>query len=107
MKTKQEFTPVTKFKSPIPNLWNRECEFINVIRTMERRGVLIDKERARREIAIGEGTMNRIWAELGCLRPTSPKDLEVLLLKRLGLPVVKPTPKGKPSFDKKAMEQYD
>lgn len=97
-----------KFQSPISNLWERECEFINPIRKMERRGILIDQDRCRREIAIGEGTMNSLWVDLDCLRPTSPNHLKRLLLDRLGLPVVKPSKKtGKPSFDKEAMAEYD
>ena len=50
--------------------------------------------------------MNDMRAELH-FNPGSRLGLEKLLLDELGLPVVKETDKGKPSFDKYAMEQYD
>lgn len=90
----------------IENLWTREQEFINVINAMECRGVKIDQPMCSRESAIGEARMKNISEELDC-NPGSTKDLKVLLIDKLGLPVVKPTPKGAPSFDKEAMAEYD
>lgn len=95
------------FKSPIPNLWTREMEAIDVFRTMERRGILINKELCEQEIAVGEGRMNQLRKELG-INPGSPKQLQILLINEMGLPVVKRSPKtGAPSFDKEAMKDYE
>lgn len=89
------------------NLWDREQRFIrDVIIPIESRGVLIDTDMCRRYLAIGEGTMNRIRSEIN-LNPGSTKDLHTLLIDQMNLPVFKRTPKGKPSFDKEAMEDYD
>jgi DNA polymerase-1 len=98
-----------KFKSPIPNLWERELDFMDCLMTMESRGVRIDQAMARREEAIGTGRMIQIIKELGGLKPTSSTDLKKLLIDKIGLPILWEhcTPKGKPSFDKKAMEDYD
>lgn len=98
--------PSTKL-GPIRNLWQRECEFTEVIMAMESRGICIDTKMAKREQAIGEGRMLQITRELGDLKPSSPQDLKKLLIDRIGMPVLKLTPNGKPSFDKKAMEEYD
>ena len=99
---------MSQFKSPIPNLWEREQKNIDIFRTMEKRGVRINKEIALQEIAIGEGRMNQIKKELGGLNPGSPKQLKTLLIDEMGLPVVKRSPKtGAPSFDKEAMRDYE
>jgi DNA polymerase-1 len=97
------FTP----PSTIPNLWDRECEKMKVLMAMENRGVLIDQEMAKREAAIGTGRMIQIQRELGGFKPSSPKDLEELLIKKMEMPVVARTPSGKPSFNKDAMAEYD
>lgn len=90
----------------IPNLWHREMQNIQVFQTMESRGVLINKALAEQEIAVGEGRMHQIRKELG-YNPGSTKDLKTLLIDEMGLPVVKPTPNGAPSFDKEAMAEYE
>jgi DNA polymerase I len=73
---------------------------------MERRGVLVDIEHCKKQMAIGEGRMHQIRRELGGRNPNSNKDLYELFIEELKLPVMKPTPAGKPSFDKEAMEDY-
>jgi DNA polymerase-1 len=55
----------------------------------------------------GRREMERIFYTLNTRNPGSTKDLEYLLIDQLGLPVVKTTPAGKPSFNKYAMEIYD
>lgn len=91
----------------IENLWQREVEFINVINAMECRGVLVDQEMCRHEVAIGESRMFNVRKDIKA-DPGSNKDLKRLLIDELGLPVVKRSEKtGKPSFDKFAMAEYD
>lgn len=94
-------------KSPVANLWQREVQFTEVIMAMESRGIRIDTKMAKREQAIGEGRMLQIIRDLGDLKPSSPIDLKKLLIDRIGMPVLKYTPNGKPSFNKQAMEEYD
>jgi DNA polymerase-1 len=80
---------------------------INVFRTMERRGILINKPICEQEIAVGEGRMNQLRKELG-INPGSSTQLKTLLIDEMGLPVVKRSPKtGAPSFDKEAMKDYE
>lgn len=97
------------FDSPIPNLWDREMEFVELFNIMESRGVGIDVELAKQEIAIGEGRMNQLRKELNGYNPRSNKDLHTLLIDEMKLPVLKEhlTDKGKPSFDKAAMKTYE
>lgn len=96
-----------KFKSPIPNLWEREMINIEIFNLMEQRGVLIDQNVCREEIAVGEGRMNQLRKSLDGYNPLSNKDLRILLVEEMKLPVVKRTPGGQPSFDKDAMKTYE
>ncbi|MGS2592263.1 DNA polymerase [Streptomyces hebeiensis] len=98
---------MTQFKSPIPNLWDREVQNIEIFNLMESRGVSINKELCLQEIAVGEGRMNQLYKELGNRNPNSNKDLKVLLLDEMKLPTVKLTKNGAPSFDKEAMSEYE
>lgn len=83
-------------------------ENIEIFRTMERRGVLINKELALQEIAVGEGRMNQLKKELNGYNPLSNKDLKTLLIDEMGLPVIKRSQTtGAPSFDKNAMKDYE
>lgn len=96
-----------KFVSPIPNLWTREMQNLEIFRTMERRGVKINKEICEQEIAVGEGRMNQLRRELG-INPGSVKDLRNLFLNEMKLPVVKRSLRtSEPSFDKEAMAEYE
>lgn len=94
--------------------WDHKQDFVRVIIAMESRGVRIDTKLCTRQTAVGETQMEEIKELLG-LNPGSGKDLQKLLIDKLGLPIVKPT-KGtaklpreewKPSFDKDAMAEYD
>lgn len=87
--------------------WERECQFMDVIRLMESRGVRIDTDECNRQIAIGQQKMKEILVDLKGLNPGSPKDLKALLVDKIGLPVLARTPKGAPSFTKDVMEDYD
>jgi DNA polymerase I len=88
--------------------WHEQkMPFHNVINTMESRGVQVDTALCELMTNHGESAMQDIADILG-LNPGSPKDLKVLLLDRLGLPVVKTSKKtGQPSFDKEAMAIYE
>lgn len=82
-------------------------EYHNVIRAMERRGVRVNVDLCRRMRVLGENAMEDIVELLGDRKP-SGKNLEQMLLKELGLPVIKRSQKtGNPSFDKSAMEVYE
>lgn len=90
------------------SLWEWERRFVRAISDIERVGVFIDADLATSELALGRQRMTDISSEFDGLNPSSPKDLELLLLDRLGLPVVKRSAKtGNPSFDKFAMEEYE
>lgn len=95
------------FESPIPNLWTREMENLQIFQTMESRGVLINREICEQEIAVGEGRMNQLRKDLG-VNPGSSKQLKTLLIDEMGLPVISRSAKtGAPSFDKSAMAEYE
>lgn len=108
------------------NIWPDKQELIRTLIEMKRRGVEIDQQVARDNVALGEQRMKELAKELGYpaipKRPTKmypypdPDPLPVLgpialteiFIDRLGLPVLKKSAKtGKPSFDKTVMEQYD
>jgi DNA polymerase-1 len=88
--------------------WHEQkMPFHEVINSMESWGVRIDKELCEKMIIHGESAMQDVRDILG-LNPGSGKDLKILLIDQLGLPVVKASEKtGKPSFDKNAMAVYD
>ena len=89
-------------------MWQHKMEFIELLIDMESRGVLINQDLCRDMAERGHREMDRIRWELNGLNPGSPTDLQALLIdSELNLPVVKLTPKGKPCFDKYAMEDYD
>lgn len=96
------------FEKEVPEAyWKHKKRFMEVVRTMERHGVLIDQTMSRKMIEIGEREMEEISAQLHGFNPGSTKDLESLIIGKLKLPVVKLTPGGAPSFDKEAMEEYE
>lgn len=92
------------------NLWDYwediQLPFIRTIIGMEGYGIKVDTEIAGFEYIRGTRVMTAIKEELG-LNPGSTADLKELLIDQMGLPVVKQTPKGKPSFDKFAMAEYE
>lgn len=88
-------------------LWEREVDFLHVIKEMEYRGVRVDKELAARELEMGQERCLEIKEDLG-MDPGKPGDLKKLLLDELKLPVVKRSVKtNAPSFDKVAMAEYE
>ncbi|MGH7790682.1 MAG: hypothetical protein ACREOB_00060, partial [Thermodesulfobacteriota bacterium] len=100
-KLKPEFD--AEFK---PDLWEYEKDFIDVMRNIERAGIKIDRDLCRIQAITGQEVMEEIVDEIGWI-PSSSLDLNKFLIEDMDFPIVKLTPKGKPSFDKTAMEEYD
>lgn len=89
------------------DLWHEwECKYIWVVANMIELGIKIDLEFCVREMIKGQNAMQEERLSLH-FNPGSPLGLQALLIDRLGLPIVKETPGGKPSFDADAMKQYD
>lgn len=88
------------------DLWEYEREWMRFIIQMESVGIAINDEMVEKEIVAGELAMAEIVETLKG-NPASPKFLSKLLFEDLGLPIVKRTNKGAPSFDKEAMKEYD
>lgn len=91
----------------LKDVWAHKQQMILRLISMEHHGINIDEALCQRMSDIGRSQMSDIMVRLGGLNPGSPTDLEALLVKRMGLPVVKRTPKGKPCFDKHAMQKYE
>jgi DNA polymerase-1 len=88
------------------DIWESKQKLIRVLIAMRRHGVAVNTKVAATEYRKGTEAMAKVLDELGYVN-MGPKALEELFLERLGLPVVRRTPKGKPSFDKFAMETYE
>ncbi len=73
---------------------------------IKERGIKIDTEFSRKKAIEGTKILNQIQGELGW-NPGSPQQIGKYLIDDLGLPVVKRTPGGQPSFDKEALEEYE
>lgn len=87
-------------------LWEIEADFIRLIARIKERGIKIDTEFSRKKSIEGTKILNTIKGELGW-NPGSPQQLGKYLIDELGLPVIKRTPVGAPSFDKEALEEYE
>lgn len=73
---------------------------------IKQRGIRIDTAFSRAKVIEGTRIQNTIRSELGW-NPGSPDQIGKYLIHDLGLPVLKKTPGGKPSFDKEALEEYE
>lgn len=87
-------------------LWETEAEFIRLIARIKERGIKIDTQFSRKKAIEGTRILNQISCQLGW-NPGSPQQLGKYLIDDLGLPVLKRTEKGSPSFDKEALEEYE
>jgi DNA polymerase I len=87
-------------------LWETEADFIRLIARIKERGIRIDTGFSRKKAIEGTRICNRIRSELGW-NPGSPQQIGKYLIDDLGLPVLKKTDKGAPSFDKEALEEYE
>jgi DNA polymerase I len=90
----------------LSTLWEIESDFIRMIAEIKQRGIKIDTEFSRKKAIEGTRILNQTRSELGW-NPGSPQQLGNYLLNDLGLPVIKRTPNGAPSFDKEALEEYE
>lgn len=86
-------------------LWEIEQRFILLIISMERDGIRINVDLAQSNGDLGRDVLETLKLEVGW-NLGSPKQIGEYLIDKLGLPVVKLTPAGKPSFDKEAMIEY-
>lgn len=87
-------------------LWEIESEFIRLMASIKDRGIKVDTAFSRKKAIEGTRILNTIKGGLGW-NPGSPLQLGNYLIGDLGLPVLKRTPNGAPSFDKEALEEYE
>lgn len=87
-------------------LWETESDFIRLIARIKDHGIAIDTKFSRQKAIEGTKILNQIRNELGW-NPGSPQQIGNYLINELGLPVIKRTPNGAPSFDKEALEEYE
>ncbi len=87
-------------------LWETEADFIRLIARIKQRGIKVDTDFSRKKAIEGTRILNQISSSLGW-NPGSPQQLGKYLIDDLGLPILKTTPNGKPSFDKEALEEYE
>ena len=87
-----------------------ECPLIPVLSRIERTGVLVDREMLHQQSEALAARMQEIeqnaFAEAGEeFNLNSPKQIQVLLFEKQGLPVVKKTPKGQPSTAESVLQE--
>jgi DNA polymerase-1 len=87
-------------------LWEEEQDFIRLISRIKNRGIKVDTEFSQKKAIEGTRILNKIRSELGW-NPGSSQQIGKYLIDDLGLPVLKRTPAGKPSFDKEALAEYE
>lgn len=101
--------------------WSTEQPFTRLLYELEQRGVGVNQDFANKKAVRGRGRMGTLQRELR-FNPASPIALGKYLLDELGLPILAHTDscddchkrglpvgshKGKPSFNKRVMEDYD
>lgn len=103
----RELLPIFQEQEFDNGLWDIEQEFIrDVMWPLMETGIKVDSTFCVKEILKGNAIMEECKKELG-YRTIGPKALEEIFIDKLGLPVVKLTKGGKPSFDKDAMAEYE
>ena len=99
---------------------NTEMPFTALLYKLEQQGVGVNKEFVERKAFVGRKRMATLEREIG-FNPASPKQIGKYLIEDMGLPVFAHTAscqeckrrkplsshEGPPSFNKKAMEDYD
>lgn len=89
------------------DLWDHKQKIIRVLTEMKRRGIQVDTELAFSLEQEGIAVKEDLLGKLGGLNPSSVNDIPKIMIDMLGLPVLKETPTGRPSFTKAVMEEYD
>lgn len=74
--------------------------------SIKQRGIRIDVPFSRKKVIEGTTILNNISGQLGW-NPGSSQQLGKYLIEDLGLPVLKRTENGNPSFDKEALNEYE
>ena len=84
----------------------RKWETVKVLTEMKRRGIKINMNVVNEQAELAIAEKARILKELGYKTFGRPAQLD-LFIERLGLPILKRTPGGEPSFDAQVLELYD
>lgn len=88
-------------------VWDHKQRTIRALIKMRERGIEINQQLTSELFQEGEAEKARIKDELG-MNPASNKDMIELMIHKLGLPILKKSPKtGNPSFDKSVMPDYE
>lgn len=95
------------WKEQPADLWEHKQKLIRVLTEMKRRGIQVDTQLALELEREGATAKADLLERLGGLNPSSVKDAPKIFLDMLGLPVLRETPQGKPSFTKAVLEEYD
>ncbi len=87
-----------------------EMSLVPVLVRMERNGVLVDKEELKNLSGELAERMAAIEEQVFCIAGeafnlASPKQIQHVLYEKLGLPVLKKTPKGQPSTSEEVLQQ--
>ncbi len=87
-----------------------ELPLVPVLSRMERTGVLVDAAMLRRQsgelaLRMAEIEQQAYAAAGGPFNLASPKQIQEILFERLGLPVLKKTPKGQPSTAEEVLQE--
>lgn len=89
------------------DVWDVKQDAIRALLEMRLRGIFMDLSHVQKWYDYGKSEMQRVKDELG-LNPASNKDMQELMINRLGLPVLKKSEKtGAPSFAAAVMEEYE
>jgi DNA polymerase-1 len=89
---------------------NIEQPLVPVLLAMEEAGVLVDREMLKTQSAELAKTMIKLESSAhefagGPFNLSSPKQLQEILFERLGLPVIRKTPKGQPSTAEDVLQE--
>jgi len=87
-----------------------ERPLVQILSTMERHGVMLDVDRLNEQSAEIGSSLERLEKEAHSLAGEvfnlgSPKQLQHIFFEKLGLPVLKKTPKGQPSTNEAVLQE--
>lgn len=104
------FLPVFRADPTLMKVWETERRFVQLLTRIEDRGLLLNRERALLQRAEFEEKAQILAGELrdeGLADPGSPLLVSEFLYKERGIEPTRRTPSGKPSTDRKALEDLD